>query len=149
VLARARHEPTADRGLALRACDVVDLRPDRLTRAGVAARRDAGEHPLKHHVGEPVARREVRVGRQLDLVPAIGGASARALDRHAPATEGDLAAIVAVTHCGAARIVLALRAHDLVELKSRSTAGPGRIGSRRAAVASGCGRAQGGTGSNH
>ena len=68
VLARARDELAADRRLARRARDLVDLGADRLAGARVAARRDAGQHPLEHHVGELVARGEVRVGAQLDLV---------------------------------------------------------------------------------
>jgi len=117
VLARARDELARHRRLAHRARDLVDLRADRLAGAGIAARRDTGEHPLEHRVGERVARCEVRVGAQLDLVLAVRGPRARPADRDAPATERDLAALVAVANRGADRIVLALRADDLVDLR--------------------------------
>ena len=89
---------------------------DRLPGPRVAARRDAGEHPLEHHVGERITRREVRVGPQLDLALAVGAASPRTADRHAPAAERDLAVLMAVAHRRPARDVLALRADDLVDL---------------------------------
>ncbi len=47
---------------------------------------------------------------------AVGGAGTRALDRHTPPAERDLAAIVAMTHRAAVRIVPALRADNLVDL---------------------------------
>ena len=116
MLARARHELAADRGLALRARDVVDLRADRLTRARIATRRDPGEHSLEHGVGQRIPRGEVRIAHKLDLALAVGGASARALDRHAPPAERHLSILMAVAHRGPAKVVLALRADDLVDL---------------------------------
>jgi hypothetical protein len=117
VRARARHELAADRRLRRRPGDLVDVGPDRLAGARVPARRHAGEHPLEHDVRQPVARREVRVRVQLDLVLSASGAGTRPADRDAAAAERDLAAIAAVTHRGPLRIVLALRAHDLIELR--------------------------------
>ena len=116
VLARARDELAADRRLARRAGELVDVAADRLTGPRVAARRDAGQHPLEHHVGELVTRREVRIGIQLDLALAVGGPGARPADRHPAAPERDLAALVAVADRGAVAIVSALRADDLVDL---------------------------------
>src|SRR4051812_13911297 len=83
-------------GLARRAGHLVDLTADRLAGAGVAARGDAGEHPLEYHVGEPVARGEVRIGGQLDLALAVGGAGARPADRDPSTTERYLAILVAM-----------------------------------------------------
>ncbi len=116
VLARARDELAADRRLARRPGDLVDVAADRLTGPRVAARRDAGQHPLEHHVGELVTRREVRIGVQLDLALAVGGPGARPADRHPAAPERDLAALVTVADRGAVWIVSALRADDLVDL---------------------------------
>jgi hypothetical protein len=58
----------------------------------------------------------VRVRLKLDLALAVGGPRARPADRHAPPSEGDLAILVAMAHRHAIRDVLALRAHDLVDL---------------------------------
>ena len=116
VLARARDELAADRRLARRPGEFVDVAADRLTGPRVAARRDAGQHPLEHHVGELVTRREVRIGAQLDLALAVGGPGPRPADRHPAAPERDLAALVAVADRGAVGIVAALRADDLVDL---------------------------------
>ena len=116
VLARARHELARYRRLARRAGDLVDLLADRLARARIAARRDAGEHPLEHHVAQGVARREVRIGRELDLVLTVDGARPRPAHRHALAAERDLAALVAMPHRGAVGDVAALCADDLVDL---------------------------------
>src|SRR3954465_1032486 len=116
VLARARNELAADGRLRRRPGDLVDAAADRLTGPRVAARRDAGQHPLEHHVGELVTGREVRIGVQLDLALAVGGPGARPADRHPAAPEHDLAALVAVADRGAVGIVSALRADDLVDL---------------------------------
>src|SRR3954463_12139149 len=116
VLPRARDELAADRRLRRRTRDLVDVAPDRLTGPRVAARGDAGQHPLEHHVGEPVTRREVRIGVQLDLALAVGGPGARPADRHPAAPERDRAALVTVADRGAVAIVSALRADDLVDL---------------------------------
>ena len=62
VLARARDVLAADRRLARRPGNRVDLGADGLTGARVEARRDAGEHPLEHDVAEPVAGGQVRIG---------------------------------------------------------------------------------------
>jgi hypothetical protein len=116
VLARARDKLATDRRLAGRAGRLVDRAADRLAGAGAAARGDAGQHPLEHHVGRPIARGEVRIGGQLDLALAIGGPRTRAAHRDAPAAERDLAGVVAVAHRRAIRVMLALAADDLVDL---------------------------------
>ena len=117
VLARARRRTratTAD--FEVDALRVEHVLADRLARAREAARRDAGEHLLEHHPRQRVAVGEVRIGRQRHLALAVGGPGPRPLDRDAPAAERDLAGLVAVTHRGAVRVVLALRADDLVDL---------------------------------
>src|SRR3954451_11769059 len=116
VLARARDELTRHRRLARRPLDLLDVLADRFPRARVAARRNAREHPLEHDVGERVALGEVTVRPKLDPPRAAAGAGPRPLDRHAPPTERHLAALMAVTHRPTARIVLALWAHDLIDL---------------------------------
>ena len=60
-LARARHELAADRRLRRRARGLPNLGANRLLRAPVAARRDAGEHPLQDHPAERVTGGEVAV----------------------------------------------------------------------------------------
>src|SRR4051812_32974420 len=117
MLARARDELAADRRLARRPSDLLDLLTDRLARACVATRAHAGQHSLEHHFAEPIARGEVRIRVQLDLLDAVGAANARALDRHTPAAERDLTALVAVPHRGPVNDVPALRADDLVDLR--------------------------------
>src|SRR3954447_3886894 len=116
VLARARDELTRHRGSARRPLDVLDVVADRLAGARVAARRHAGQHPLEHDVGERVAVGEVTVRLQLDLTRAVDGAGPRPLDRHAAPTESHLAPLMAVAHRPTARIMLALRADDLIDL---------------------------------
>jgi hypothetical protein len=83
----------------------------------VAARRDAGQHPLEHHVGELVTRGEVLVALQFDLAAAVGGPGARAADRDPAATQRDLAALMAMADRGAVRIVAAPRADNLIDLE--------------------------------
>ena len=56
------------------------------------------------------------IGLELDLSLAVGGPDPRATDFHATATEGDLAILMAVAHCGAIWVPLALRADDLIDL---------------------------------
>jgi hypothetical protein len=116
LLACARHELAADRRLRRRPSDLLDVAADRLTGPRIAARRDAGQHPLEHHVGELITRREMRIGVQLDLALAVGGPSARPADRHPAAPERDLATLMAVADRGTIGIVSALRADDLVDL---------------------------------
>jgi hypothetical protein len=58
----------------------------------------------------------VTVRLQLDLTRAVDGARPRPLDRHAAPTERPLAALMAVAHRPTVRIVLALRADDLIDL---------------------------------
>src|SRR3954453_6396790 len=117
VLARARDELAADRRLARGPQEVVDVAADRLTGAGIAARGDAGQHPLEHHVGEPVARGEVRVRAQLDPPPPIDAARPRPAESDAPPAERDLTSVVAVPNRGTIRVMLALGADDLVDFR--------------------------------
>jgi hypothetical protein len=116
VLARAGDELAADRRLARRPGALVDLLADRLAHPRIAARAHAGQHPLEHHIAEPVTRGEVRIRPQLDLSLAVGAARPRPADRHPAATERDLASLVAMAHRGAVGDVPALRADDRVDL---------------------------------
>src|SRR5207244_993773 len=90
----------------------LDLRTDRLLRTPVAARRDAGEHLLQHHLRQRVAVGEVLVGREPHLRLAVAAADARPLDRQPPATERHLASLMAVAHRRAVGIMLALYTDD-------------------------------------
>jgi hypothetical protein len=115
VLARARDELAADRRLRRRARIVLERLADRLLRARVAARRDAGEHPLEHHPGERVAVGEVRVGPKRHLTGRIRGSRPRPLDRDAAAAERHRAGLVSVADRDALAVVPALRPHDLID----------------------------------
>lgn len=92
-LGRARHESARDRALGGGAGLSLDLLPDRLLGAHKAPGRDTREHPLQHRARERVAAREVLVGGQPHLHIAVLGAHPRALDRHPPRAERDLAVI--------------------------------------------------------
>ncbi len=116
VLARARDELARDRRLRRRARLLVDLGPDRLAGLLIAARRDTGEHPLEHDLAERVTVGEVPVARKRQLVLVVCGPDAWTADRHAPATERHLTVVVAMADRPTLRIMLALRAHDLVDL---------------------------------
>ena len=100
-----------------RALGVDDLPADRLTRAREAPRADAGQHLLQHHPRQRVAIGEVRIRRQPHLVLAIDGPRPRPADANTAPAQGDLAVLVAVAHRGPVGIALALRAHDLVDLR--------------------------------
>jgi hypothetical protein len=82
---------------------------------------------------EPVAPGEVRVGAELiNLMLTVGSAGRRCWpDVRGPPTMA-LPAIVAVTHRGPVRIVLAFRANELVELGHRQLV-QGRLRHRRPA----------------
>ena len=56
------------------------------------------------------------VRRELDLRLAVRGPNPRPLDPDTTAAERDLASLVAVTHSHALRVVLALRADDVIDL---------------------------------
>ena len=56
------------------------------------------------------------VRRELDLGLAVGGPHPGAADLDAPAFERDLTVLVTVPDRGPLRVVLALRAHDVVDL---------------------------------
>jgi hypothetical protein len=56
------------------------------------------------------------IGRQRNLLLAISGPSPRPPHRDTPATERDLTSLVAMTNRRAIGVVLALRAHDIIDL---------------------------------
>src|SRR4051812_41344959 len=89
---------------------------DRLAGARIAARRHAGEHPLEHDVAERVALGEVTVRRQLDLTRAVDGRGPAAARPARGAHRESPHPLMAVAHRPTARIMLALRAHDLIDL---------------------------------
>jgi hypothetical protein len=116
VVPRPGDELATDCRLRRRPRDRVDLVADRLAGARIASRAHAGEHPLEHHLAQRVTRGEVRIRPQLDLVGAVGAPGSRSADRDAAPAERDLAALVAVPHRRAVRVVLAPGADDLVDL---------------------------------
>jgi len=76
----------------------------------------------------------MRIGRKPHLARPVGGPDARALDRHAPAAERDLAVLPAMAHRGPVGVVLALRADDLLDLVGHQLAEhaePDRQGQQR------------------
>ena len=91
--------------------------PTRLADLRVLARRDAGEHPVHHRPRERVTIGEVlvRLHRQLALV--IGRAHPRPAHRDAAAAQRQRPVLVAVTLRRPVRVVLALRAHNLLDLE--------------------------------
>ena len=115
-LAGALHERTRDRRFRRRPLPRRGLLTDRLLAAAVLPGRDTGEDPLEREAAELVAIGEMLIGLKRDLRLAIGRADPRAPDRNPSAAERHLPVLVAVTHRGTARVVLALRAHDLRDL---------------------------------
>jgi len=113
VLAGAAHELARHAGLRGRPLGLDDLLADRLTRAREPAGRDAGQHLLEHRPRQRVAVGEVRIGRQRHLGRPVDRAHPRPRDPNAPATERDLAGLVAVTNRDAAGVALALRANNI------------------------------------
>ena len=95
---------------------LLDLHPDRLLRAPVAAGRDAGEHPLEHDPRERVTVGEMRVRLQWQLAATVDAADARSFDLHASAAQRHLARLVPVTYRAPLPVMAALRAHDLDDL---------------------------------
>jgi hypothetical protein len=81
------HELARHGRLRRRALDGRHLAADGLARPGEPARRDTGEHLLRHDPGQRVAVREVRVRRQRHLGASVDRSHARPLDRDAPAAE--------------------------------------------------------------
>ena len=116
MLAGAADELAADRALARRALRVDHVLADGLTRAGEAARADAGEHLLEHDLRQRVTVGEVRVCAHLDLTAAVRRAHPRALHRHAPAAERHAAVLMAVTDRDTLGVVAALRTDDVLDL---------------------------------
>jgi hypothetical protein len=94
----------------------LHLLSDRLAGALEAARGDAGEHLLEHQPSERSGFGEVPVGRSATSDPPSAVRALGRSTRDAAATERHLPSLVAVAHRGALRVVLALRADDLVEL---------------------------------
>ena len=56
------------------------------------------------------------IGTERDLRLAVGATHARTLDGDTSPAEGHLAVLVAVAHGDAIRVMLALRAHHIVDL---------------------------------
>jgi site-specific DNA recombinase len=113
----ALDEPLRHRRLARRRAPGLDLAADRLADARVFAGRDAGEHPVHHRPRQRVAVGEVLVGRDRQLALVAGGAHPRAAHRNPAAAERHRPVLVAVPLGDPIRVVLALRAHDLVDLE--------------------------------
>ena len=117
VLARARDELAADRRLARRARDLrrSPSRPARRCARSGACETPASIRSSITSVSWSRAAKCAYVSSSTSCSPSAVRARGR-LDRHAPAAERDLAALVAVTHRGPVGIVPALRADDLVDL---------------------------------
>ena len=115
-LPRALDERPRNRRLRRRALPPGGLLADRLLAATVLAGRDTGQHPLQRQAAELVAIGEMLIGPQWHLRLAIRRAHSRTLDRNAPTAERHLPVLVTVTNRSAARVVLALRADDLIDL---------------------------------
>src|SRR4051794_1293922 len=90
---------------------------DRLADPGELARRDPGEHPIHHGPRQRVPVSEVRIRLNRHLALAGGRAHPRTTDTHAPAAERHRPILMAVTDSHAIRVVLALRADDLIDLE--------------------------------
>jgi hypothetical protein len=115
--AGALDEHVRDRCLRRRGARELDLSADGLADAGEAASGDAGQHAVHHRPGERVAVREVLIDCDRQLVLLVGRAHARPRDLHAPSAERHRAVLVTVANGDAVRLVLALRAHDVVDLE--------------------------------
>jgi hypothetical protein len=94
----------------------LQLLPDRLIDPRRAARGDAGEHPLQHHLAEQIARGELLVAGQLDLLAVGRGPHPRPADLDAASAERHLARRVTVPLRGPLAVVAALRANDPLDL---------------------------------
>ncbi len=105
------------RRLRRRRARLLDLAADGLADLRELARRDAGEHPVHHRPRERVTIGEVlvRLDRQLALV--IGRTHPRPTHAHAAASQRQRPVLVAVTLRRPVRVVLALRAHNLLDLE--------------------------------
>ncbi len=115
--ARALDEHLGDRALPGRRRRLLDLAADRLADLGELARRDAREHPAHHRPRQRVTVGELLVTLNRQLALAVGRAHPRTADRDPPAAQGHRPVLVAVTDRDAIAVVLALRAHDLVDLE--------------------------------
>jgi hypothetical protein len=109
-------EQLRDRALRRRARLLLHLLTDRLAHAGIPARGHAGEHPVHHRPRQRVPISEVLIGGDRQLALVVGRADPGTADVHAPGAQGHRPALVTVTLRGPTRVVLALRAHDLVDL---------------------------------
>ena len=110
--ARPGHERARHRRLRRRPGVLLNLLADRLSDPPRPAGRDAGEHPLQHHLLKQIPRAELAVTLKADLLAVIGSAHPRPADRHPPPTKRDLPARAAVT-LGPILVVAALGADDL------------------------------------
>src|SRR6266540_3468751 len=106
VVEAAAHQPD----------QVVARAGDELAAAREAAGGDAGQHLLEHMPAQGVTVGEVLVAAKRHLALAVGAAYPRPLDLDAPAAERHLTRCAPVAHGNALRVVLALRADDLVDL---------------------------------
>jgi hypothetical protein len=78
---------------------------------------ERSEHPVHHRPRQRVAVGEVPVRLDRQLVLVVGRADPRPAHRHAPATQGHRAVLVAVALGRAVRAALALGARDLGDLE--------------------------------
>src|SRR5581483_9089503 len=113
--ARSFDEGARHRRARRRPRRLLDLGTDRLLHAPVAARRDAGKHPLQHRARQRITIAEVLVRPQPYLRAAVGAARPWPLDRDAATAECHLAALMAVPYSSALPVVLPFRPDDLVD----------------------------------
>src|SRR5579875_1235914 len=109
-------ERPRDRALGRRTSLDLDLLADRLLRAPVAARRDAGQHPLHHDPLQRVAVGEVLTDPHRHLAAAVLGAHPRPLDLQTPTAEPHRPVIGPMPVRGPVRVVLVLWAAHLLDL---------------------------------
>ena len=117
LIAGALHERAGHRRLRRRPRVGLHLGADWLLHATVLPGRDAGEHPLKHHIAELIAIGEMLIGHQRHLALTVSGPGPRALDPDAPASERDLPVLMAVADRRAVRVPAALRTDELADLQ--------------------------------
>src|SRR5664279_5507697 len=116
VLAGPGDELAADRRLRRGALRGGHGRADGLTGPGETAGGNTREHLLQNKPTQRVTVSEIRIRRERHLVLPAGGAGPWTLHRDTPATQGDLAILMAVAHRGALRVIGVLGADDLIQL---------------------------------
>ena len=109
-------EQLRDRALGGRARLLLDFLADRLADDRVLPGRDAGKHPVHHRPRQRIPIGEVLVALHRQLVLIVGRAHPRATDRHPPTAECHRSVLVTVTLRCPVRVMLAPRAHDLIDL---------------------------------